>query len=423
MKLSFKYKLPGLDDKNSEILNDLMWHTEKIYNTLLYELKESKREINKNISINIIQTGIYKEYRENNWHSKYLHSHTMQQVIIRVVEDYKSYLKAKEDYFKNKSKYNGMPKAPGYKNDKKREVVFTKYAVRIENNKIKLSLSKEIKEKYQVESLNFLVANKLRRLVDFSSIKMIRISKTKEEYEMNIIYEKEEVTNENTNVMAIDLGLNNLVACTNLENSKALLVSGRNAKSKNKYIMSKISHMQKINKLSKDNKKKDKVKNTKYINRLYEYRQNYMNTYMHKVSKMVIDYAVENKCKTLVIGDIRNIKVGMNNNDSFVHMSVLSLVSKIQYKANLLGIEVKMEKESYTSGVSFLDNEEVIKENYNKKRRIKRGVFVTNTNKMINADINGSLNILRKYINKSSPNLEIAMDNGREQRPLKRNVA
>ena len=41
----------------------------------------------------------------------------------------------------------------------------------------------------------------------------------------------------------------------------------------------------------------------------------------------------------------------------------------------------------------------------------------------INADINGSLNILRKYIKISNPNLEIAMDNGREQRPIKKRVA
>ena len=65
----------------------------------------------------------------------------------------------------------------------------------------------------------------------------------------------------------------------------------------------------------------------------------------------------------------------------------------------------------------------IVVENYNKKRRVSRGMFITNKGIKINADINGSLNILRKYIKKSSPNQEIAMDNGREQRPLKKNVA
>ena len=73
---------------------------------------------------------------------------------------------------------------------------------------------------------------------------------------------------------------------------------------------------------------------------------------------------------------------------------------------------------------SSIDKEEINRENYNKARRIKRGLFKTNSGKIINADVNGSINILRKYIKEVfSPNLEIAMDIGREQRPLKKRVA
>ena len=99
------------------------------------------------------------------------------------------------------------------------------------------------------------------------------------------------------------------------------------------------------------------------------------------------------------------------------------LVQKIEYKAKLKGIEVIKISEKYTSGVSALDNEQITKENYNPKRRVCRGLFITNTGKKVNADINGSLNILRKYISNYIPTLEIAMDNGREQRPIKKRVA
>ncbi len=101
---------------------------------------------------------------------------------------------------------------------------------------------------------------------------------------------------------------------------------------------------------------------------------------MYKVSKMVIEYAKENKCSEIVIGDIKNIKQGMDNNTSFVQIPIQSLVNKIEYKAKLEGIR-------------------------------------------ISADINVNLNILGKYMKKSKPNLEIVMDNGREQRPLKKSVA
>ena len=88
------------------------------------------------------------------------------------------------------------------------------------------------------------------------------------------------------------------------------------------------------------------------------------------------------------------------------------------------GIEVAKIGEEYTSGVSSIDKEEINRKNYNKSRRIERGLFKTNSGKIINADVNGSINILRKYIKEVfSPNLEIAMDIGREQRPLKKRVA
>lgn len=169
----------------------------------------------------------------------------------------------------------------------------------------------------------------------------------------------------------------------------------------------------------KDSKK---YKNTKRINRLYEYRRSYIETYMHKVSKMVITYAKENRCKKIIIGDIKDIKNVMNYNRNFVQIPLQNLVNKITYKANLEGIEIEKISERYTSGISAIDEEEIIKENYNPRRRVERGLFITNEGKRINADINGSLNILRKYI-KSKTNLEIVMNNGREQRPIKKRVA
>lgn len=428
MLLTLKYNLKNMNNKKQAILQDLMWHTAKVYNTLLYEIENKERILNLNKSLNILSSSIYKEYRVSNWHSEYLHSHMLQEAIINAISNYKSYVKLNEKYTKDKTSLKGKPNKPRYKNEKStKEIVFTKYAIRQKGNLLMLSLSKKIQEKYEVKSLNFLIPRKLKKLADFSRIKMIKVIYKKETYEMNIIYEKEvlekqkEKVKQMTNICAIDLGLNNIVAITNKENNKTLLISGKEAKSKNRYIQEKISKLQQINMyMIKESKKH---KNTKQINRLYEYRRNYMNTYMHKVSKMVIEYAKENKCKEIVIGDIKGIKEKMNYNKNFVQIPLHSLVEKIKYKAELEGIEIKEISERYTSGVSAIDKEEIIKENYNKKRRITRGLFITNEGKKINADINGSLNILRKYINKSIPNQEIAMDNGREQRPIKKRVA
>ena len=424
MKLSFKYTITKIGNKNLDIIKDLQWHVKKVCNMLLYDIREGKEKIDVNKNLNIISSKIYKDYRKNNWHSNYLHSHMLQEAIIGVIGSYKSYISLCNIYKKNKNSLRGQPRFPRFKKENiVQEIIFTKYAIRIEENKIKLSLSKRMQEKYEVKSLNFLIPRKLRKLVDFSRVKMIKIKQEVKNIEINVIYEREEkkVIEGNTNIMSIDLGLNNIVGCTNKDNSNSILISGKEAKSKNKYINEKIRKLQQIE--MKMRKTSKKYKNTKQIKKLYEYRKNYMNTYMHKVSKIVIEYAKVNKCGVIVIGDLKDIKQGMNYNKNFVQIPLYKLVQKIEYKAKLEGIKVEKISEKYTSGVSALDREDIIKENYNKRRRISRGIFVTNRGIKINADINGSLNILRKYIKKSSPNQEIAMDNGREQRPLKKRVA
>lgn len=76
--------------------------------------------------------------------------------------------------------------------------------------------------------------------------------------------------------------------------------------------------------------------------------------------------------------------------------NILLFMNKVMYKAQLRGIEVILHGESYTSGTSFLDREEPVKENYNINRRRKRGLFESNTGKLINADVNASLQIAKK---------------------------
>ena len=420
MKLTFPYVFKP-KKKQKEILEEIMWHCAKVYNMLNYDIQQGIEKVNVQKSLNIESSKIYKKYREENWHSKYLHSHTLQEVILNQLSDRKSYLAIKEKYEKGDKTIKGKPRQPRFKQADNMQITFTKYAIRVEGNILKLSISKEMQEKFKVKSLNFLIPRKLKKLVNFSNIKMIKIRKeNKEKYKMEMIYEKEEKAPHGMNVMAIDLGLDNLATCTNMNNNETLIVAGENLKSKIGYINKEIARLQEIQ-MKKEGSKK--YKNTKRIKKLYEKRKNYSKTYTHKASKMIVDYAKENECDRIIIGDIKNIKQNMKNNKRFVQMPIQSLVQKITYKAQLEGIEVILIKENYTSGVSSLDKEEINKENYNKERRIERGLFKTNEGKIINADINGSLNILRKYVKSFSPNLEIAMDIGREQRPLKKRVA
>ena len=422
MRLTFTYILKP-NKSQDKIIKELMWHVSKVYNMLNYNVKERKEIININAILNVEGSRIYKKYRKENWHSDYLHSHMLQQIILNYIGDYKSYIAIKEMYEKGEKVIKGKPRMPRYKEEGKVQITFTKYAIRKEGRTIKLSISKKIQEKFQVKSLNFLIPKKLEKLVNLESIKMIKIRKEKKEkYKIEIIYEKEEKKQaKGTNIMAIDLGMNNLATCTNMKNNKSLIIAGESIKAKIGYINKEIGRLEGIQMKMVGGKK---YKNTKRINKLYEQRRNYSKTYMHKASRLIIEYAQENECETIVIGDIKEIKQKMKKNKRFVQIPIQNLVEKIEYKAKLEGIEVVKITEEYTSGVSSIDKEEINKEKYEKSRRIKRGLFKTNKGKIINADVNGSINILRKYIKRIfSPNLEIAMDIGREQRPLKKRVA
>ena len=128
---------------------------------------------------------------------------------------------------------------------------------------------------------------------------MIKIREEKEnKYKMEIIYEKEEKAKEGTNVMAIDLGLDNLATCTNMNNNETLIIAGESAKSKIGYYNKEIGRLQGIQMKMTGNKK---YKNTKQIEKLYRKRKQYCNTYMHKASRMIVNYAIENECDRIII--------------------------------------------------------------------------------------------------------------------------
>ena len=130
---------------------------------------------------------------------------------------------------------------------------------------------------------------------------------------------------------------------------------------------------------------------------MQEKRNCYLQDAMHKASHKVIELAKENDCRTIVIGDLKGIKQE-NRLKNFVQIPLQTLVEQIKYKGQLAGIQVCLEEESYTSGVSAYDQEPVTRKYYDKSRRIKRGLFETTEGRLVNSDTNGSLNIMRKYV-------------------------
>lgn len=413
MKLSFKFK-PSFTVEQLSIIEELSYHTTKLYNIINYDLRENGFKS---------YVDIENDYKSN-WHCDFLHSHTRQHCFKMIEQNWKSYFASIKDYKENPHKYKGLPKPPKFKNmeDKRNEIVFTNLAIRFKENTLMLSLSKAIQKSFEVESLNFEVSNKLQSLINWNELQQVRIKwdNSLKQWYLVVIYNKQELESvNNTNVMAIDLGLDNLAALTFKEGNETYLFCGKKLKSINAFVNKKIAYYQGIE-MNKHGS--NKFKNTKMINSLRRYRNNYVNDYLHKVSKNIIDKAIEHKVKKIVIGKIKGIKQDMNYNKSFVQVPVQRLAELIKYKAELQGIEVKFKEESYTSGCSAFDLEPINKKHYDKTRRVVRGLFKSSLG-LVNSDVNGSLNILRKE-EKCIPEIVQTMrDKGSVSSPLRVRVA
>jgi IS605 OrfB family transposase len=413
MKLSFKFK-PSFTVEQLSIIEELSYHTTKLYNIINYDLRE------KGFKTYVDIENSYK----SNWHCDFLHSHTRQHCFKILEQNWKSYFASIKDYKENPHKYKGLPKPPKFKNmeDKKNEIVFTNLAIRFKENTLMLSLSKAIQKTFEVESLNFEVCNKLQSLINWNELQQVRIKwdNSLKQWYLIVIYNKQELEPvNNTNIMAIDLGLDNLATLTFKDGNETYLFCGKKLKGINAFVNKKIAYYQGIemNKYGSD-----KFKNTKMINSLRRYRNNYVNDYLHKVSKNVIDKAIKHKVKKIIIGKIKGIKQDMNYNKSFVQIPVQRLSELIKYKAELQGIEVKFKEESYTSGCSAFDLEPINKKHYDKTRRVVRGLFKSSFG-LVNSDVNGSLNILRKE-EKCIPEIVQTMrDKGSVSSPLRVRVA
>lgn len=415
MKLSFKFK-PKLTELQLNIIEELSFHTTKLYNIVNYDCRENGFK-------SYIEAE--KEYKEN-WHNQFLHSHTYQQCLKVLEKNWKSYFASIKDYKKNPNKYKGEPKPPKFKNhtNKKNEVIFTEAGIRVKNNILMLSLSKAMQEKFQVKSLNFSMS--IEKLpVNFEALQQIKIKwdNSIKQWYLILIYNKEEENKvTGNNIMSIDLGRDNLATLTFLEDTESYLIDGKVLKSKISYYNKEIARLNSIGMKQVGDSKK--FKNTKQINKLYAKRNNFVNNYIHKASRKIMDLALQHNCNTIVIGDIEGIKQE-NDIKSFVNMPHQKLVDKIEYKAKLVGLKVVYVKENYTSGCSALDLENINKANYDKSRRIVRGLFRSNKGILVNSDVNGSLNILRKYVkDKCIPKLiQSVMDNGGLNTPLRIRVA
>jgi putative transposase len=267
--------------------------------------------------------------------------------------------------------------------------VFTNQQCSIKNGVLKLP-----------KNLAFDVEVKIR-LSDDTTLREVRIIPKGVGYVCEIVYLKVIIPKEldKTRIAGIDLGVANIIAMVNNIGKKPIVVKddGRGIKSINQFYQKEKARLQSIY-------ARQEIPDGNKLKKLRVKCERKSRVYTHKLSRSLINWCVQHSIGKLVIGYNpdwkQQVELGKRTNQTFVLIPYLQIIKQLKYKAEEEGIEVELVEENHTSKCSFLDNEAIEHHEQYLGKRVRRGLFRSAKGILINADVNGAGNIVRK----SEPN-------------------
>jgi putative transposase len=373
-------------DPRYSMIDEAAFKSKNLYNAGNYEVRQSYIHIEKYLNYNEVQ-------RRMQSHEAYkaLPAKVSQQVLMQLHHDWDAFFKARDAYVLDPSKFLGCPKLPGYKHktEGRNMLVYTIQAISRGKKGLQRGIIKPSMLTIEVQTKH-------------KDIDQVRIVPRKGFYVVEAVYEQE-VKQAEVNpayYAGIDIGMNNLVAlASNKPNFQTVIVNGRPVKSVNQFYNKRKADLQ---------KQLGHTGTTKRMERMTNKRNRRIDHYMHTASKRIIDLLVKEGIGVLCIGKNdawkQNSEMSKRVNQNFVNIPHARFIAMLTYKAELVGITVKITEESYTSKASLLDldplpvpdpNNGGEKHTFSGKR-VKRGLYRASDGRKINADINGAGNIVRK---------------------------
>ena len=376
------------DDPRFAVIDRAAFASKNLYNQANYQIRQS-----------FIHEGKYQPYaaifHRLKHHDAYraLPCKVSNAILIQLHKNWLSFFEAMKAYQDDPTSFTGRPKLPGYKDKEKGRflLIYDKQALG------KRAFKKT--GKLVPSGLSLAIATKIA----WDAIAQVRIVPRLDGYMVEVVYEQAEQQAEVDPHLsaALDLGVNVLAALTsNKPGFVPRLVSGKPLKSLNQYYNKQRAQHQ--SRLSHENRF-----TSRHLDRVTTKRNRRVDSYLHTASRRIIDLLVSEGIGTLVIGKNplwkQEVQMGKRNNQLFVQLPHARFLDQLTYKAKLVGIQVIIQEESYTSKASFLDDDPIPTYQANRSekpvfsgKRIARSWYRASDGKVIHADINGSYNILRK---------------------------
>lgn len=384
-----------LNPNQHQFLLSLMRASRSLYNQALYNVRQ-----------HFIKTNEYLSYNDNyqllkdSEHYRYL-STTQGQMVIRKVDE------AMKGFFGSlKSKVKQTIRLPRYLKKDTYYPIYDRMVYKPDNKVYTLPRSNFIKKVSKELELDSKQIHKYTHELDHLSalsldiqtpeciqtkpIKEITIKSYYDGQYIEVVYVYLDETpkieiKDHTETMGIDFGYNNLAFCS-VTNNTHLLVDGKRLKSMNQFYHKRIAKLASIRQL------------TKQMIRLMDKRNHQMDYGIYKAAKLIINHALNNKVKQIIIGyndTFKDERLSDTYNQWTKSIPIARLRDRIIYLAEELGIETKVINEAYTSKASYLDRDEFVNSEFS-GTRIKRGLYRSKKGTLINADQNASLNMIRK---------------------------
>lgn len=394
-------------------MDQLCFLSKNLYNTTLYHRRQSFFSDEGLVSFNVLRQKFVDEDQVD---YRALPAKVSNQIQMLVDQNFSAFFALLKK--KKSGDYDKKIQLPKYlKKDSGRQIViYPKDALSfIKSGFIKLSKT------------NILIPTNQNK----ESILQVRLVPKNGYVVAEVVYEvlKEKPLEKNKRYASIDIGMNNLMAISS-NVFDPVIINGKPIKSINEFYNKKIAEAKSQAMMLEGLYTTNRIKN------LYRRRSSKLKDYMHKATAELVNLLVSNNIDTVIIGENKgwkqDINIGRKNNREFVSIPFYIMKGMVKYKCEMRGIEVIFSEESYTSKASFIDNDKIPTYNKNKKKepsfsgtRTKRGLYKSTNGILINADINGASNIMKKALLKQglwSDVLFFELVQRIKKNPIKKNI-